>query len=1080
MAAAGGPARGAMGSFLFGNVDESGALEEDAFADAEVREALQRLAASRDDALGGVLEGVLGDAGPDAGPGDGPAVEPARAAVDYSGIEEAAPETKACDAAYMRLTRDGRYIRHSAFFAPPGPRRRRLRALRLKRRRGGARPLQWGDDEHAELRGGPPASRPMASLRVASLLNAEGASELSPRERAVADALQSCGIHVRPSAGDGKKKPAQAEAQLRVFDVYAWEENVALDDDAAAAVVRRLGRLVPLFAAPSALLGARPDGRPGLRPSAVPRSAAGRIVNRVLLSGDWAERVVCADACVVPRVTPELPLDDPFLLLDAVPPQSTLHPTPVPPKKGKRVRYERIQLDRLNVSSDRAAGGAGTPAGGSSSRVRLGRPRKAAESRPLPAPVSAPPAHSSLALRLAAPHFAIAWGASSARRWHRPQLRVSPGTRVVVAPSAVAPGAAPSLLPAVARTAAPAVLVEHCEEHPPLLLNAGMGANIATRPVDGRAPAHAIGALRSDAVSLLGDAEVPPGGAALSCALFRAPLFVHAVPCVLLLVRAHVKGAPCATWHVRPLSSVAVAGQTFPVAEAMHPHSRRLNGFARARVQAMAYRLFRRDLRVRVMSGGQQSLGDAAKAKSEANQTAPNSKPQSSNSSSNSAQPMLRIQRIVDAFPQWSSATIRKWMREYAEPVARGSGPAGAWRLRPDAPAMSEDELRALVGPEAVCAYEGMVAGEQRLADVGLGPRAGADAALAAAAGLFPRTVARRERSSPADAVFEEWRTRMAPWTLASNCVAASAGRVALSVLGDGDPSGRGEAVSLVRAGGPSPTDASAGRADILRVLAKQAEVLSAREPPSPDSDGAAGQVPAFKPTRVLRITRTFATPAGATRTETETVDDPRLILAYLCARRSADRGPKRKAPAPQAASKAPRPEGGPQPAAKRAKKLSFLESLAPGALARYRAFQGALEAAHDAVFARDPAAKPFLRPVSRTAYPAYHVLVARPMDLGTVRGRIRRGHYRRAADLLADYALVRDNCVQYNREDHPFSAAISALVERARDALDAPDVRAAERAYLAAAGLLDEAPSPPGGASSPHADVSVADVLGV
>ncbi len=1044
MAAAGGAARDApLGSFLFGNVDDSGALDEDSFADAEVRDALQRLAASRDDALDGVLEGFLGDEGaPGTAHGDAPKVVPGGAAVDYSGIEEVAAEARAEDPLALRLTRDGRYIRHSAFFAPPGPRRRRLRALRIRRRRGGPRPLQWADDEHAELRGPPAAPRPKAALVVAQLAGGDS-SGMTGRERGSAAALEAAGVRV-------VARTPHAAGLPRVFDVYAWEDNIAVDDESAAGVARRLCRMAPLFAAPTALLGGRADGRPGIRPALVPRSAAGRILNRLLLDGRWADAVAVDGRCALPRTSPELPLDDPFLLLEGAAP-----PQPPAVRRHKRVRYERIQLDRLNVSGDRASGGAGTPAAGaSSSRSRLGRPRKAAEARPAASAALAPPAHSSLALRLAAPHFRTAWTPAAARQWHRPALAVAPGTRARVAASAVAPGAAPSLLPAVARTAAPAVLLEHSEEHPPLLLNAGMGATIATRPADGRAPPIVLGALRPDAAPLLGAlAEVPPGGAHVACALFRAPLFAHAVPPgLLLLVRAHVKGAPAPTWHVRAPAALAVAGQTLPAADAMHPHSRRLNAFARARVQAAAYRMFRRDLRARAPPAGGASARPAA--------------------------PTLRIQRLVDAFPQWSSATIRKWMRDYAEPVPRGAGPAGAWRLRDDAPALSEDELRALVSPETACAYEAMVAGEQRLVDVGLGPRAGPDAALAASVGVLPRTVAKKERAA-ADAAFEEWRTRLAPWSIAANCIAAAAGRLAVAIVGDGDPSGRGEALAMLRAspgGVPVSPESAAYRAEVARVFSRQADVLSARDPPSAEEPPAAP--PRARPSRVLRITRTFSVPGGGSRAETQVVDDPRLVLAYLAARRAADRGPRRRPAASAKADARPASSqqsagGAARPSApKRPKKVAFLETLSPAGLAAFRSLQASLEAVHDAVFGKDPAAKPFLRPVSRTAYPAYHLLVAQPMDLGTIRARIRRGHYRRPAELLADYCLVRDNCVQYNREDHPFSAAIADLVAHAADALSAPDVRGAERAFCAAAGLPEEPSAPP--------SVSMADVLGV
>jgi hypothetical protein len=41
-------------------------------------------------------------------------------------------------------------------------------------------------------------------------------------------------------------------------------------------------------------------------------------------------------------------------------------------------------------------------------------------------------------------------------------------------------------------------------------------------------------------------------------------------------------------------------------------------------------------------------------------------------------------------------------------------------------------------------------------------------------------------------------------------------------------------------------------------------------------------------------------------------------------------------------------------------------------------------------------------------------------MDLGTIRRRVRSGHYQSVVDFVADVKLVRDNCYAYNASWNP------------------------------------------------------------
>ena len=91
-----------------------------------------------------------------------------------------------------------------------------------------------------------------------------------------------------------------------------------------------------------------------------------------------------------------------------------------------------------------------------------------------------------------------------------------------------------------------------------------------------------------------------------------------------------------------------------------------------------------------------------------------------------------------------------------------------------------------------------------------------------------------------------------------------------------------------------------------------------------------------------------------------------------------------------------------------------------------------ALRACYDVVraLAKCPEASAFLAPVDPDAQglPDYRDVVARPMDLGTVRRNIERGAYASAAACDADVRLTFDNALAYNACAHPLHACAAAL----------------------------------------------------
>lgn len=80
------------------------------------------------------------------------------------------------------------------------------------------------------------------------------------------------------------------------------------------------------------------------------------------------------------------------------------------------------------------------------------------------------------------------------------------------------------------------------------------------------------------------------------------------------------------------------------------------------------------------------------------------------------------------------------------------------------------------------------------------------------------------------------------------------------------------------------------------------------------------------------------------------------------------------------------------------------------------------LENAVNAFLAR-PDAEPFAEPVDWRQLELYDYpeIVKEPMDLGTIKRRIERGHYETAAQCADDIRLVWRNCMEYNQEGSDF-----------------------------------------------------------
>lgn len=429
-----------------------------------------------------------------------------------------------------------------------------------------------------------------------------------------------------------------------------------------------------------------------------------------------------------------------------------------------------------------------------------------------------------------------------------------------------------------------------------MLLNPGMGTYVVLfyrkkSPQDTFVPTSTFATVQVlDFIDpspfwMFGDVPAGTSRYALCNGLFRAPLFPHPASQNDFLcgrrITTHVddESAPASPeYFLRPLDvgHVFCVGQVFPVVEVPGPHSRRHNQLCRNRLQVAAYRLFQKDL---------------------------------TGLPSDPSRRRLKISRLLTAFPQFSEGSIRKWLKDYAEST-RAAKDSGVWLLRTDAPQLDEDDLRNLMTPEMVCAYESMMAGQQRISDAELlffDPLA-KDAGKSSSAldevvediqsetesvSTSPTaTATAKKRTRPASALSGPLAdfVRTTPWQLAGNFLSAVQGRTALQLRGIGDPSGHGEAFSFVKASISNMIFAKPGttltptsneyRQEVSKIWEAQVTALSASnqirsEPVIPDS---------FVPVVARGSKLTIQRKVGD-ETVSETIEDPLVIAAYLRSR---------------------------------------------------------------------------------------------------------------------------------------------------------------------------------------------------
>ncbi|CAJ1930920.1 unnamed protein product [Sphenostylis stenocarpa] len=324
-----------------------------------------------------------------------------------------------------------------------------------------------------------------------------------------------------------------------------------------------------------------------------------------------------------------------------------------------------------------------------------------------------------------------------------------------------------------------AVLVNrYCEERPLLLSNVGMGARLCTyyqkcspddqsgallRNTDGSL-GHIIALDPADKSPFLGDLKPGCSQSSLETNMYRAPVFPHKVPLTDYLLVRSSKGK----LSLRRIDKINVVGQQEPLMEVFSPGSKNLQTYMMNRLLVHMCREFQ-----------------AAEKRH--------------------LPPYIRVDEFLSQFPYQSEASFRKKIKEYAN-LQRGANGQSILVKKRNFRMWSEDELRKMVTPELVCAYESMQAGLYRLKHLGITETHPTN--ISSAMSRLPD-----EAIALAAASHIERELQITPWNLSSNFVACtSQGKEnieRMEITGVGDPSGRGMGFSYARAPPKAPVSSA-------------------------------------------------------------------------------------------------------------------------------------------------------------------------------------------------------------------------------------------------------------------------------
>ena len=290
------------------------------------------------------------------------------------------------------------------------------------------------------------------------------------------------------------------------------------------------------------------------------------------------------------------------------------------------------------------------------------------------------------------------------------------------------------------------LLLEYSEEYPTMISNVGMGNRIVNyyrrkTAEDTSRPKLDIGEtavlLPQDKSPFSIFGHVDPGQTipAVYNGMYRAPIFKQAAKDTDFLVVKQSTGVHGSTWFLRNTENVYAVGQEFPAVDVPGPHSRKVTTASKNRLKMISYRLIRKNKSHRI------SVGE-----------------------------------VTSHFADSSDMQNRQKMKEFMQFNKEHK----EWQMRPGESVPDEDSIRAMVKPEDVCLLESMQVGQQHLQDAGF---------------------SKGDDDSEEDDAKEgqNIEQQLAPWYTSRNFLNATQGKAMLTIHGEGDPTGRGEAFSFIK-----------------------------------------------------------------------------------------------------------------------------------------------------------------------------------------------------------------------------------------------------------------------------------------
>lgn len=420
----------------------------------------------------------------------------------------------------------------------------------------------------------------------------------------------------------------------------------------------------------------------------------------------------------------------------------------------------------------------------------------------------------------------------------------------------------------------------------------------------------------------------------------------------------------------RPIDTVFLVGQEFPKEEVFAPHSRKLNQFCKDRLKAASHRAF-------------------AKGK------------------------CLLMSDLDAMFPYFSEGSKRKWLKEYADCVKRGRD--NVWVLREPGLVMNDEDLRKLVTPEDICQYESMLASERKMQDLGI-------------------------RCSENDEDDDDAGCYASSWALSKNFVNAVNGRGLLELSRDDGDSGDAffsfRRIKL-RKGNEAENrkilseHQASYKERIDKIWARQIEFLASTEAPECAPRKPVIESETVDESVMLTITRTY-NEDGKTVERTEKIYDPRLIRAYLKARRRTTTTSEKKG----ALTCSNCGQSGHMKTNKSCPNYVNARSTKKKYESEKRRARIFMQDAMNRLLTRFmnvPFSNAFHKPVSLKKFPNYAMLVKNPIDFGTIRTNIRNFKYKKFADFVDEFKLMLDNCIIYNGQSHSLTEIAENIYKDAR-----------------------------------------------